>query len=199
VPAKAVPAITAKARRAKTSESEAAPAEPAPRRQTEKTERSAEEPKPAAASQPDAKPASGAIDAAALRRLWPDVLEVVKQSSRRTRALLDNAQVSSVDGNRLTVSAATAPLAKMIREDGNIELLRTALASIVGGAWEVDVAMSGGNARAVPTEPDPRDQSGDGSDYPTDAADTPEAQLADPEAEALSLLRSTLGVRPIDE
>jgi DNA polymerase-3 subunit gamma/tau len=199
VPAKAVPAITAKARRAKTSESEAAPAEPAPRRQTEKTERSAEEPKPAAASQPDAKPASGAIDAAALRRLWPDVLEVVKQSSRRTRALLDNAQVSSVDGNRLTVSAATAPLAKMISEDGNVELLRTALASIVGGTWQVDVAMSGGNARAGPTEPDPRDQSGDGSDYPTDAADTPEAQLADPEAEALSLLRSTLGVRPIDE
>jgi DNA polymerase III subunit gamma/tau len=196
---KAAPATTAKARRAKTSESEAAPAEPAPRRQTEKAERPAEDPNPAVASQPDPKPASGAIDAAALRRLWPDVLEVVKQSSRRTRALLDNAQVSSVDGNRLTVSAATAPLAKMISEDGNVELLRTALASIVGGAWEVDVAMSGGNARAGPTEPDPRDQSGDGSDYPTDAADTPEAQLADPEAEALSLLRSTLGVRPIDE
>ena len=30
----------------------------------------------------------------ALRRIWPEVLEAVKRSSRRTRALLDGAQVS---------------------------------------------------------------------------------------------------------
>jgi DNA polymerase III subunit gamma/tau len=183
---KAAPAKTAKAGRTKASESEAAPSEPEePPRQSAKSEPSADETAPA---QPDRQPASGTIDAAALRRLWPDVLDVVKQSSRRTRALLDNAQVASVDGNRLTVSAATAPLAKMISEDGNVELLRTALTSIVGGTWQVDVAMTGGTAAA---EPDPRDESRE--------EEAVEASPGDPEAEALSLLRSTLGVRPIDE
>jgi DNA polymerase III subunit gamma/tau len=182
---KAAPAKTAKAGRTKASESEAAPSEPEePRRQSAQSERPADETAPA---QPDPQSGSGTIDAAALRRLWPDVLDVVKQSSRRTRALLDNAQVASVDGNRLTVSAATAPLAKMISEDGNVELLQTALTSIVGGTWQVDVAMTGGTA----AEPDPRDESREEAAV--------EASPGDPEAEALSLLRSTLGVRPIDE
>jgi DNA polymerase III subunit gamma/tau len=182
---KAAPAKTAKAGPTRASESEAAPSEPEePRRQSAQSERPADETAPA---QPDPQPGSGTIDAAALRRLWPDVLDVVKQSSRRTRALLDNAQVASVDGNRLTVSAATAPLAKMISEDGNVELLRTALTSIVGGTWQVDVAMTGGTT----AEPDPRDESREEAAV--------EASPGDPEAEALSLLRSTLGVRPIDE
>ena len=42
--------------------------------------------------------AVGELDATALRRIWPDVLEVVKRSSRRTRALLDNAQITAAQG-----------------------------------------------------------------------------------------------------
>ena len=93
-----------------------------------------------------AAPASttGPVDAAALRRLWPDVLDVVKQSSRRTRALLDNAQVATLDVDRVTLSAPTAPLAKMIGDDANIELLRTALARVIGGTWRVVVEVAGG-------------------------------------------------------
>ena len=60
----------------------------------------------------------GALDAAALRRLWPEVLEVVKQASRRTRALLDNAQITDVDGELVSLSAPGA-LAKMIAEESN--------------------------------------------------------------------------------
>jgi len=93
-------------------------------------------------------------------------------------------------------------LAKMIGEDGNTELLRTALTSIVGGTWRVDVEVAGGTipvpatpaASATPqqapaTEPDPREES--------EPADSPDAERVDPEAEALRLLQSTLGARPL--
>jgi len=144
-----------------------------------------------------AKPApAGAVDAAAIRRLWPEVLDIVKQASRRTRALLDNAQVASLDGDQLTLSATTAPLVKMIGDESNTELLRSALASVVGGTWRVTVELAGAPA-ADPTphepqpEPDPRDDSR--PENPGDSA------AADPEADALSLLQSTLGARPLDD
>jgi DNA polymerase III subunit gamma/tau len=161
----------------------ATPADPAPKSKAKQKQKP--ESKPAAEPQPE----SGAIDAAAVRRLWPEVLDVVKQSSKRTRALLDNAQVTSVNGDRLTLAAPTTALAKMISEDGTIELVRTALTSIVGGTWQVEVDTDGGNpARAIPPdESDPRDEP-----HP------PQPSASDPEADALHLLQSTLGARPLE-
>jgi len=129
------------------------------------------------------------MDATAVRRLWPDVLDVVKQTSKRTRALLDNAQVAGVAGDRLTLAAPTPALAKMISEDGTIELVRTALGSIVGGSWQVEVETGDGNpARPMPSdEPDPRDE-----------PNPPQPSNSDPEADALQLLQSTLGARPLE-
>jgi len=180
----------------------AAPEQPAPTPEpAARPEPAATSPEPAGTSPAPATP-TGEIDAAALRRLWPDVLDIVKQSSRRTRALLDNAQVSSVEGDRLILGAPNPTLAKMIGEDGNTELLRTALTSIVGGTWRVDVEVAGGTipvpatpaASATPqqapaTEPDPREES--------EPVDSPDAERVDPEAEALRLLQSTLGARPL--
>ncbi len=151
--------------------------------------------KPVSAEPATPAPA-GAVDAAAVRRLWPDVLDIVKQASRRTRALLDNAQVASLDGDQLTLSATTAPLVKMIGDESNTELLRSALSSVIGGTWRVTVELAGAPA-ADPTphepqpEPDPRDDSG--------PANPSNSVAADPEADALSLLQSTLGARPLDD
>jgi DNA polymerase-3 subunit gamma/tau len=149
---------------------------------------------------------AGQLDSAALRRLWPEVLDIVKQSSRRTRALLDNAQIMTVDGQLVTLSAPTA-LAKMIAEDSNTALLRQALTQIVGGNWRIVVdggaaapadpgptgAAAGPRptARTVPAdaEPDPRDDT---------EPDEPGTPAADPEAEALKLLKAELGARPLD-
>jgi DNA polymerase-3 subunit gamma/tau len=223
VPSPAVPAPDkpAEAPVAKAAPVEAVPA-PSPAAKVAPAEQSTPEPATASASpEPEAappaepapasapRPAPGdVIDAAALRRLWPDVLDVVKQSSRTTKALLDNAQVAAVDGSRLTLSAPSAPLAKMIGDDRNTEVLRTALTSIVGGSWQVGVEVDGAPANRPPAataatpapspapsraveEPDPRDD--------TEPDDSPDAQRVDPEAQALSLLQSTLGARPLDE
>jgi DNA polymerase-3 subunit gamma/tau len=162
-------------------------------------------PPPPAAPEPAAP--AGQLDAAALRRLWPDVLEIVKQRSRRTRALLDNAQITGCDGSTVTLAAPTA-LAKMIAEDSNTAVLREALTQEVGGTWQIEVEVGTGApdtlpsatqppapersrpARAPEPEPDPRDD--------LDESDAAQSAPSDPEAEAMKLLQDRLGARPVE-
>jgi DNA polymerase-3 subunit gamma/tau len=140
----------------------------------------------------------GALDAAALRRIWPEVLEAVKQASRRTKALLDNAQVTGLTGEVVKLSAPGA-LAKMIADDSNTSVLRAALTKVVGGEWQVAVegsANGGSDApnapAAAPPDPDPRDD----PDYEPGPA--PTAAPTDPEAEAVRLLQEQFDARPLD-
>ncbi|MGN6607477.1 MAG: DNA polymerase III subunit gamma/tau, partial [Jatrophihabitans sp.] len=163
---------------------------------------------PAPATPPPGGGAAGTLDATALRRIWPEVLEVVKQASRRTRALVDNAQIASVTGDTVKLEAPAA-LAKMIAEDSNTEVLRAALTKVVGGTWKIAVGAGGGAAdtarpaatgavrsapvRELPPEPDPRDDLEPDDDGPPD-----ERPVVDPEQEALRLLRDELGARPLD-
>jgi DNA polymerase-3 subunit gamma/tau len=133
---------------------------------------------------------------------------VVKQSSRRTRALLDNAQITGVSGELVTL-AAPAALARMIGEDSNTTTLRDALTKVVGGTWRIAVDGSGAPVPSEPAaeparpaartpvaesepEPDPRDDT-----EPDDASDA-RATAVDPEAEALRLLQEQLGARPVE-
>jgi DNA polymerase-3 subunit gamma/tau len=161
---------------------------------------------PAPSAQPVAEPpaaqppppAAGGLDAAALRRVWPEVLEVVKQASRRARALLDNAQIVDVAGELVHLSAPAA-LARMIADESNTSILREALTRVVGGTWRVDVRPEGAApargagppATPPPPEPDPRDDT-----EPEPPGDRP--GTVDPDAEALRLLQSELGARPIE-
>lgn len=140
-------------------------------------------------------------DAAALRRLWPEVLDVVKQSSKRARALLENAQIASSAGEKLTLSAPPA-LVKMIGEQSNTSVLAAALTQIIGGSWQISVepaASTGGfevnpaGSPQPPAEEDPRD------DEPAEPAASTTAIPADPETEALRLLTDQLGARPVNE
>jgi DNA polymerase-3 subunit gamma/tau len=133
------------------------------------------------------------------------VLEIVKQTSRRTRALLDNAQITGADGSTVTL-AAPAALAKMIAEDSNTNLLRDALTQVVGGKWTVTVQVGTGAPEPMPSapstapparaataaapEPDPRDDTEDAGP----AAGPP----VDHEAEAMKLLQDRLGARPVE-
>jgi DNA polymerase-3 subunit gamma/tau len=136
--------------------------------------------------------------------LWPEVLDIVKLSSRRTRALLDNAQITTTVGDLITL-AAPAALAKMLADESNTSVLRAALTKVVGGTWRVEVDGSGSSgpqpseppapdalARNRGPEPDPRD------DTDADVPGEPAAAV-DPETQALRLLHDQLGARPVDE
>ncbi len=193
------------------SEHAAAPA-PQPERKPESRAAAKAEPKPepepaesaAAVDVAPEAPAkdvaqSGDIDASALRRLWPEVLDIVKQSSRRTRALLDNAQITTAVGEMVTLAAPSA-LAKMIAEDSNTNVLREALTKVVGGSWKISVAPGDAPAADAPrgrtpvAEADPRD---DTEPEPA-AAPGERPPPADPEADAMRLLQDELGARPVE-
>jgi DNA polymerase-3 subunit gamma/tau len=165
-------------------------------------------PEPAAAPPPAAADVSGAPDATALRRLWPEVLDVAKQKSKRTHALLMNAQITAAAGETITITAPPA-LAKMIGEASNTEVLSAALTQVIGGSWKIVVesgdvpAPKAADAPpAMPLRPtpepevdvDPRDDPEFDENAPSSAA----APL-DPEAEAMRLLQDQLGARPMKD
>jgi DNA polymerase-3 subunit gamma/tau len=146
---------------------------------------------------PASKP--GALDAAAVRRIWPEVLEAVKGASRRTKALLDNAQVTGVVGEVVKLSAPGA-LAKMIAEESNISVLRSALTKVVGGDWKVAVETgANGSSDAPETSAEPTAAEADPRDEPDyQPAPAPATTPADSEAEAVRLIQEQFDARPLD-
>jgi DNA polymerase-3 subunit gamma/tau len=153
--------------------------------------------------------ADGMLDAAALRRLWPEILDVVKRTSRRTRALLDSAQIVVVDRDLVQLSAPAA-LARMIAEQSNTAALARALTEVVGSEWRVEVKPAeemarpdgtarndAGNGAGGPSAPPDADPGQDPDEV--DAVAAPSSTATDPEAEALKLLQQQLGARPLEQ
>jgi DNA polymerase III subunit gamma/tau len=166
---------------------------------------------PAAAGGAPAGGPGGEWDAAAVRRIWPDVLDEVKRRRRTTHALLMNVSVGGVDNAVLTLRINSLPLSRLLDQDLNVDSLRGAIKQVVGLDWRIKVevdsgggdsagadpgpsgggAASQGRAAAPPAEDDPRDE-----ETPPGPA-LPVART-DPEQAAISLLESTLGARRID-
>ncbi|WP_030469508.1 DNA polymerase III subunit gamma and tau [Lentzea aerocolonigenes] len=82
-------------------------------------------------------PTTGGMDATAVRRVWSELLAAVRASSRSTEAMLTNAMVSEVDGNVVTITHTSAPLARRLAEPRNTEAIANALATVLGGTWQV--------------------------------------------------------------
>jgi DNA polymerase-3 subunit gamma/tau len=77
------------------------------------------------------------MDAAAVRRVWPEILSAAKDASRSTGALLMNAQVKALDAGTLVLTINSAPLARRLSEQRNTEVIATALRSVLGVDWRV--------------------------------------------------------------
>jgi DNA polymerase-3 subunit gamma/tau len=149
---------------------------------------------------PVAEPAPvGAVDASAVRRIWPEVLDAVKRRRRTTHALLMNVSVRSVENGVLTLTISSEPLSRLLGDDVNAECVRGAIKDVLGVDWQVKVVLDGapgsgdGGAAVRPPEEDPRD------DEPSPPrADARPAGRPDPEATAIELLKSALGARRMD-
>jgi DNA polymerase-3 subunit gamma/tau len=173
-------------------------------------------PPPAASQPPNSKPAAQATvaeapDSAGLRRLWPEVLDQVRARSRRTRALLDNASIATVDASVITLAATSAPIAKMLSDEGNLSVLRESLAAVIGGGWQIAVVVDQGpagmapaatvpptNGKPVPNPTPPVPTDDDGVDEDSDEVSGLAGIGGDPEAVAIALLQDSLGARPMD-
>ncbi len=89
-----------------------------------------------------------APDAAAVRQVWPALLEAVREQSRTTQVLLSNATASAVRGSTLVLTLPNAPLARRLGDDRNVELIRAALRTVLGVDWQVRCEHSDGEAGA---------------------------------------------------
>jgi DNA polymerase-3 subunit gamma/tau len=92
---------------------------------------------PAPVAPPAAAGSPAGLDAAAVRRVWPTVLDVVKHRKRTTHALLTEAAVVAVDGTTLVLTHAKAALARRLSEDVNVNVVREAIKEVLGVDWRL--------------------------------------------------------------
>jgi len=109
--------------------------------------------------EPSARPA--ALDAAAVRRVWSEILAAAKQRSRSTGALMVNATVRAVDGDVLVLAIGSEPLARRLSEQRNTDVIADALYAVLGVRWRVrcdhgDAAPPPARAAAPRTAPPQR-------------------------------------------
>jgi DNA polymerase-3 subunit gamma/tau len=167
------------------------------------------EPTPVVSANPEPA-ADGDLTTSDVRRVWPELLAVVKRHKRTTEALLKSAQVHGLANGVLTLAATSPALAKMLGDDLNRDVLRQALLELLGVRWKVTVVVEG--AAAAPGPPVAPEQAREAA-RAAEAAEASELMAeraaetggdkepepaVDPEQAALSLLRAQLGARPLD-
>jgi DNA polymerase III subunit gamma/tau len=92
------------------------------------------------------KPVAGQLDAVAVRQAWQALLDAVREQSRATQALFSNSTASAVEGSTLVLTLPTAPLARRLGEERNIEMIKKALRDVLGVDWQVRCEHAGGAA-----------------------------------------------------
>ncbi|SDO85431.1 DNA polymerase III, tau subunit [Klenkia soli] len=170
------------------------------------------EPMPLVTANPPAdEPGDGELTTADVRRIWPELMGVVKRHKRTTEALLKNAQVHDLTAGVLTLSTTSPALSRRLGDDLNKDVIREALNELLGVRWRVATVVDTPGqtpAGAPPVTPEVARaaaraaESAEADELMAErAADTGSGQDApppvDPEQAALQLLRTQLGAHPI--
>jgi DNA polymerase-3 subunit gamma/tau len=115
----------------------------------------------AAAPTPSANKPTGPIDAAALRRFWPEVIENVKKRRRLTWSLLSSsAHVLSVDDKAITIGIVNAGARDSFIRSGSDEILRGAFVDVTGLDLKIECIVDASASSTAPssrTSEDPGD------------------------------------------
>jgi DNA polymerase-3 subunit gamma/tau len=115
----------------------------------------------AAAPIPNVNKPTGPIDAAALRRFWPEVIENVKKRRRLTWSLLSSsAHVLSVDEKAITIGIVNAGARDSFTRSGSDEILRAAFVDVTGLDLKIECvvdASANSSAPSTRTSEDPSD------------------------------------------
>jgi len=126
-----------------------APEAPAPEAPTPPTAKPVAKPVSKPVSKPAAAPTPtpahvGPVDIAALRRLWPDVIENVKKRRRLTWSLLAaSAQVLAVDEKAITIAIVNSGARDSFVRSGSDEILQSAFADVTGLNLKIEVVIDG--------------------------------------------------------
>ncbi|MEV1329641.1 DNA polymerase III subunit gamma and tau [Micromonospora costi] len=115
--------------------------------------------------------APGALDAVAVRRVWPDVVGKVNRTNKRIAALMRDAVVRDLDGDTLVVTVKSAVLARMMSDHAAV--LTDALYEELGGRWQIRCEVAG--ERGGATLPGPSRSPGPAPAAPAPAPVAPAA------------------------
>jgi DNA polymerase-3 subunit gamma/tau len=146
----------------------------------ERVERSS---RPPAGPEPSAPvaPAPTTLGLVDVRRIWPDLLEKVRETRRYTWILLSqNAQVVALEGNVLTVGFKNVGARDSFLGGGSEEILRQAAIDMIGTDWTVE-AIVDPSADPAPRVTKPA-AGAPAVGAPADSAVTPPAPTVHPEA-----------------
>jgi DNA polymerase-3 subunit gamma/tau len=185
--------------------SESGPAGPARSDSTDNVAAADAPPAAEPTAEPTAQPTGpGMLDIAAVRRLWPDLLDAVNQKNKTATALLRNAEPTSVDAKTLTVTFSTSQLAHMFAEKS--AFLREALEGAVGVDLAIAVAVAGPSPAGGSTGPTARSSTAAPparpvapEDVDVDLSDSTDETAPEPPSDPVALLQSNLGAQVIGE
>jgi DNA polymerase-3 subunit gamma/tau len=174
--------------------------------------------------EPEPVVAAASLGIADVRRLWPQVLDRVKEARRFTWIMLNqNANVVALDGNVLTIGLVNAGARDSFDASGSAAVLSQALQDVLGVAWTIDAVIdpsaSGSEAQAPPAStgsttgaaPKPRGrgvpesvrkaaEGGEVADEDDPDADAhPDDPSIDSDLDPEQLLANELGAKVIDE
>ena len=106
----------------------------------------------AAAPTPNINKPTGPIDAAALRRFWPEVIENVKKRRRLTWSLLSSsAHVLSVDEKAITIGIVNAGARDSFTRSGSDEILRAAFVDVTGLDLKIECIVDASANTSAPS------------------------------------------------
>ncbi|MBM7811964.1 DNA polymerase III subunit gamma and tau [Saccharothrix algeriensis] len=107
-------------------------------------------------------PVSGLVsgaDAAEIRKRWPELCGIVRGiAGPSAGALLTSATVAAVDGTSVTVSHISAPLARRLAEQRNVDAIAAAFSRVFGGTWQVGCVHGEPGAAPARSAPPARQQ-----------------------------------------
>jgi DNA polymerase-3 subunit gamma/tau len=166
-------------RDAERSATRSRPAEP-----VEAPEHSDPTPTPAAAETSTSSGAAGTLGLVDVRRLWPGVLDRVKESRRYAWILLSqNAHVKDVHDAIITIGLVNAGARDSFVRSGADEILRQALIDELGVDWRVEAIIDAGTDNGT-SDPAPPIRPGSDRVQSEAAAQAPEGGSAPRTAEA---------------
>ena len=143
----------------------------APTQKVDKTEAKAEpkaikeEPKQAKSEPVKSEKAPSSADIAALRRMWPDVIESVKRRRRLTWSLISaSAQILSVDEKQITIGIVNAGARDSFIRSESEQILIDAFSEVTGIRRKIEVVVdpsttaNSNEAKSVRVDEDPDDE-----------------------------------------
>ncbi len=110
----------------------------------------------------------GTLDAAAVRRVWDEILTTIRRRSPKAWAVVREAMVRDVQGDEIVLVFQHAVHANMF--GAQVDLLLEALREVLGGAWQVRAELGGDERTSGRTTAAPAQSSGPASAAPAPAS-----------------------------